>query len=302
MGVAVAESILFIFILIYGGVLLFFLSFVLKWFRGKKEKRVAVTIILMVFIGPFFIMLYNTGKSDREKHKRMNSPARKLFEKRCLQAGEIVYKIVSNVEGVLLIDLRKKRQGDFMDINWPHAALPTEEFNDHYILSFLQAEFRNVRHALENRGHFSSNTLKKANDNIQYILFLGYSYVDVQEGDEFMRYTLNTEDSGKMFLKERISPKKVSRYALTFTNDVYPEDRIHWVAGTTVTITDTWNQEIIGQKTWHSFAIHQVHWPKSPDTIYNWLSAEICPKPKNSETSYHTRKFVDQVLQPKQEH
>ncbi|OUL98425.1 hypothetical protein A8M77_31735 [Variovorax sp. JS1663] len=74
-----------------------------------------------------------------------------------------------------------------------------------------------------------------------------------------------------------------------------PWDRAHWVAGTTVTITDSQTDSVIAQSTWYSFepGLGSTEGHRSP-----WGFAITCPK--LAWVGAPTRMFVDQVLKPKQ--
>ena len=50
------------------------------------------------------------------------------------------------------------------------------------------------------------------------------------------------------------NPSDPARYAVTYENDVNPELRKHWVAGTTIKIIDRQTDELLAEKTIFAFA------------------------------------------------
>jgi hypothetical protein len=122
--------------------------------------------------------------------------------------------------------------------------------------------------------------------------------VDVKSEDGVIsRYTLSdvkNPDSNK--LSKALLRQAPARYAVSFTNMIDSDDRAKWVAGTTVTITDTRSAEVIATSTWYSFEPGQGSTAgyRSP-----WGFARTCPDLRGSAARSPTRFFVDRVLKPK---
>jgi len=290
MGIAV--GIVEIFRWAYYAVLLFFICLAIWWPGKWWEKLAGVALVLLVIVGPVVKMDYEINKDAREEYKIIYPPAKALFDARCASAKEKIYKTVDNVSDILLLDVRHKEEMDNFNPHWANAGLPNESSGDNYIRSFMA--MRVLDHWTQ---YFADNIPSNHSSRIKR----GYSYVDVKEGDVFARYRYQRFGSRKL-TREKHLPKQVARYAVSFTNDGNPEDRKHWVAGTTVTIKDTLTQEILAEKTWYALAIVEA---RPPGSAYSWMNARTCPRSllrKNEFHGYYTRNFVEKVLKPKQEY
>lgn len=249
------------------------------------QKLIGVIAVLLVFIGPAYMR--NRERSQIvDEGKVRYQVAKELFDERCKTAGEKIYKIVENVEGVLLLNVRPDDKAvNRGNPNWPDAALPDERGGRSYIASFLMWEQHQDKR--NPRGYLNYNPSDLP----------GYRYVDVKESDEkIYRYALRepgNPDSTELSKSELQGPP--ARYAVSFVNMVDSADRAHWVAGTTVTITDTQLSSTVAQSTWYSFepGLGSTAGHRSP-----WGFAVTCPRLKWVAAS--TRMFVDQVLKPRQ--
>jgi len=297
MGIAVAESVLLLVLFAYSAGFLLSIAIAVKFPREIRTKCKAATITLIIYISPIIWWIYNIDREENIEYKKRHPPALLLFSKQCVTAQEEVYKTIEDVEGILLLNVRKKGDYDFINQYWPDAALPREYFNDDYIRSFLAAENKDTR-----RQGIYLNIQNTDVRNSQYIKIIssGYSYVDVKEGVDFARYQYKKINDGEL-LRRHPPNAGLARYAVSFINDTNPNNRIHWIAGTTVAITDTWKQEVIAKKTWYSLAIVR---PRKPNSKYYWPVAKNCPEVPNvySENYPSTRRFVEHVLKPKQEY
>jgi len=252
--------------------------------KTKKGKIKAVIIVFLIYTSPISWFIYKViSKEIQEKieYRRTYPPAKALFDELCATAKENIYETVDNVDGVLLLNIRKGEIKDDRNPVWPDAAhglYTTSKIGEEYIRTFL-----NTSYDTKNDG--------------QSVASRGYSYVDVKEDGEFWRYKYGELNRRKL-IKEH-SPPELARYAVDFKNDVNPEHRKHWVAGTTVTVIDTWNQKTIAEKTWYAFAIKIPRMPEKPNF---WSYAHVCPEEKKINRSGYTQEFVYKVLQPNQEY
>jgi len=284
-------------IFIYFSIILILTFFAILIPEKRSKKITGACIVIVILIAPVFKPLIYYPIEMNIKWYRKYRPAKALFDERCMQAKSKtrIYKTVDDIEGILLFNIRNiPSEMDLRNPHWPDAGLPNERKGFDYIRSFLNGKWKDT---------FRNGFIEKAKkDDENDSITLGYSYVDVKEGREFWRYKyMNLEEDSLM--RER-SPQEPMRYAVFFLNIIDPEDRAHWVAGTTVVIFDTLTQEILAEKTWYSFV-------SDPDSIKEytnyWNSSENCPlsratrmykyRPENA-----TREFVEQVLKPKQEY
>ena len=232
-----------------------------------------------------------------DEFKQRYQVAKALFDERCKTAGEKIYKTVDNVEGVWLLNVREQRPstGQYeatSDPNWPDAALPYETAGDFFIINQLGWEQRSPDSA--ERGYI--NTIAKGASA------KGYDFADVKlDNGTIERYRLafNAPLSPHLSnLVSEIHKGKPARYAIGFENNINPEDRRHWVAGTTIKVIDTQTNELLAERT--SFAFHSGLGSRSGGQ-QPWLFADTCPKLRGWHERYPTRLFVDQILKPTQE-
>jgi hypothetical protein len=84
----------------------------------------------------------------------------------------------------------------------------------------------------------------------------GYRDVDVAQSDgTYPRYRLASQDKpGPGVRIEVIPAKEAARYAVSHARNGTPQDREHWVASATVTVSDTQTGEVLCELTAFSFA------------------------------------------------
>ena len=252
--------------------------------KGKTWQRKAIyaSLVLALFMAPIAPDIYR-GIEYRSKL----ATAQALFDERCKTAGEKVYRTVEGVEGVLLLNVRGNDiAAQRANPLWPDAALPDERGGDQYIRHFLYWE------------HESSGTSRGyLNPDPKNATSRGYRFVDVKQADgTVLRYRLKepgNRDSAQL-VSEPISGTP-SRYAIGFVNQVKPEDRAHWVAGTTITLTDTQTNEVIATRESYSFepGLGSRAGDRQP-----WGFAVTCPQLPQLPGRYLTRFFVDSILKP----
>jgi hypothetical protein len=255
----------------------------LRYAKPLKSKIIATLVVLAIAsILPIQgFQDYQQRKQSRAEFEERFDKAETLFDERCKTAGEKIYRTVEDVEGIVLTKIRDTDvAGNRANPLWEDAALPFESSGNWYIRSFLYYENHNDKRSP--RGYTT---------NIPSNL-PGYRYVDVPNANGSIdRYEFNTTGEREEPRKS-IAPNKPTRYAVDFTNQVDPEDRKHWVAGTTITVTDTLTKEIIAQRTSFSFepGLGSTGGYRQP-----WGYALTCPQ---TVTVSQTRFFVDQVLKP----
>jgi hypothetical protein len=251
------------------------------WF-GKTwtRKLVYAVLVLALFIAPITPEIYRTVEFRSRFVK-----AQALFEERCKTAGEKIYKTVDNVEGVLLLNVR---QGDIAENrtnpNWEGAALPNDATGLGYIENFLVWEHSDGK---SQRGYLNNSPDKATSQ--------GYQFVDVkQEDGSVLRYRLSRAGSSEL-VSENLRGEP-ARYSVEFTSQGHPRDRKHWVAGVSITLSDTRSGEVLAQHISYAFepGLGNTSGARSP-----WGFAVTCPAWHGWDGA-RTRFFVDQVLKPVQ--
>jgi hypothetical protein len=130
----------------------------------------------------------------------------------------------------------------------------------------------------------------------------GYRYVDVLDEKDGKRYRYTLVEKPRpaskigwvdIVLDKIPAPDPVPRYAVTYEDQVVPEERALLLASSKVKVIDRQTNEVLGEMTRYA-------WSAGAPTSANpspWLSAYSCPKSKGL-SGYATRMFVDQVLIP----
>lgn len=257
-----------------------------KWW-GKLLAVIAVGIAIS-------IPLRKASQETRQQQVVVNdyqarlSKARALFDERCKTGGEMIYRSVDGVEGVLLLNVRASdKSGSRDNPLWPDAALPHEAADDEYIRSFLYWE--------HDAGGLGRGFL---NPDPQKAKSRGYRFVDVRQADgAVLRYRLKYPGNrDKTELVTELVNGRPARYVVDFVNQVDPDDRMNWVAGTTITVTDSQTNEVIATR--ESYAFESGLGSKA-GARQPWAFAVTCPSFIGWDGA-RTRFFVDQVLKPKQ--
>ena len=245
------------------------------------RKLIFAVAVLALFVAPIAPEVYRTVE-----YRSKLATAQTVFDERCTTAGEKIYKTVDNEAGILLLNVR---QGEIAqnrtNPEWEGAALPNDGTGLGYIENFLIWEHNDGKN---HRGYL--NTIPdKATAR-------GYQFVDVKLPDgSFFRYRLNRADSSEL-MSEPLKGEP-ARYAVGFTRADHPGDRKQWVAGVTITVSDTKTGEVLGQRTSYAFdpGLGSTSGGRSP-----WGFAITCPAWRGWDGA-RTRFFVDQIVKPAQE-
>lgn len=250
----------------------------LWWALRRDTKRLKVfwtVIVMLVFFGPLLPRAYHNWKYEQRFAR-----AKAVFDERCKTSGAKIYKTVQDVDGVLLLNVPPRwNQTDRNNQNWPGAGLSRQSSGNSYIGYYLY-------------GINSQNILTRD--------LPGYRFVDVKDDAGLLwRYTrkkdgdLGEEISGFQHVIGNRQSGTSARYAVSYTNLINAEDRMHWVAGTTATVTDTQTGEVLAQSTWYSFEMgFGAH---SANRSAPWDLAVNCPDLMGDAP---IRYFVEQVLKP----
>ncbi len=246
--------------------------------KTRPRKLIHAGVVLAVFMAPIAPEIYRSIE-----YRGRLAKASALFEERCKTAGEKVYKSVEGVEGVLLANIRVDDvAANRANPMWVNAALPNEHGGEWYVISFLGWEQRYG----ERPGPVNLNPTPHP----------GYRYVDVAaQNGRFTRYALVEKETnvGKRWvLGPGVPQAQPTRFSVGFENMVLPDDRKHWVASTRLTVVDTENGELLGERTSYSFepGLGSADGLRQP-----WGFAIGCPAFVNGA---QTRLFVEHILKP----
>ena len=205
--------------------------------------------------------------------RKRYDPAKARFDQLCQNAGEKIYRMADNVDGILLLKVRgddEKYQNysynPRKDQMWEDAALESEAAGENYIERFLPVLSR-----------------------------VSYGYVDVLQKDgSWVRYSTRWENE-RWVRDKQPNPNSRARYAVTYENDISWENRKHWIAGTTIKIIDTKTNELMAEKTMYAF-VPELGYSKFEQNPNPWGRGMRCP----DENSYEQKTviFVSKVLIP----
>ena len=259
-------------------------AIVVAWFVGshfkiKKAYKTIISLLAACAVSLFWIIPVEKAERQRiakyNERKEKYEEAKAVFDKQCKKAGEKIYRTVDNVDGVMLLKVRPTSALHKNDYMFEDAAIVggRESAEHGYIASFL------YRYAIRNTG-----SVKK-----------GYKFVDVLKEDGSITRYLDFKHYGS-FMQDQdgviINPDNPARYAVTYENNVEPELRKHWVAGTTIKIIDRQTNELLAEKTIFAFArtmgnyVHGAWFDSRMDT---------CPEYVGIQPTAH---FTVTVLKP----
>lgn len=267
--------------------------------------RLPASIALLLFLGS--VLAQPIAETRASAPKELTSP-RERFEHYCKTiAGEKIYRKVEDVEGVLLLKVRPRPTAkQLADPDWPGAAFAFESYENGFIETFLGFEQPRFNGLSGKPIAITPSSRSYVTTDRQAGSIPGYKYVDVQQydGSPTLRYTGRWEEPWqkdkswrqgfvKFYLDSAHAPKTTARYAVTYEDHVIAEDRVAWIASSTIKVLDTRTQEVLAELT--RYALGQ---PPSNATPAPWLAARVCPG-HGMGANAATRKFVDQVLVPK---
>ena len=261
--------------------------FLLAMIFPKKTKEFLITaggvLILFIFIIPLQARLSLKIQEKREAPKKAErkakyEEARTVFDEQCKKAGEKIYRTVDNVDGVMLLKVRESAALHRNNPMFEDAVLaPLHDVGGMYIATLLDNSNLKSSEFVKKRYEFI-DVLKKDNNISRYLEYKGY-------GGE-----INEEQDG-VIIK---NPSEPARYAVTYENNVDPELRKHWVAGTTIKIIDRQTNELLAEKTIFAFARTMGNYSHGA-----WVDSRMDFCPEDTELGrYPTSHFVVTVLKP----
>jgi hypothetical protein len=258
--------------------------------RGWVKALMATMVLGIASVLPFIAVQEKKQEQVQvDDYKKRYNEAKAVFDEKCKSAGEKIYKTVDNVEGILLMNVRKNHyiQGSYdskQDPNWPDAGLPFEPGGDEYITTFLGWEHKHEKDA--GRGYINT----RSKDSFSK----GFDYVDVvREEGAIKRYRLVNDE----LLEEKVGGK-ATQYAVRFENFSDIEARRHWIAGTKISIQNVRTKELLAEKVAYAF---EPGFGSTEGHRQPWLFAVTCSEFNQQRTRATTRFFVDNVLKPIQE-
>lgn len=177
------------------------------------------------------------------KAKQKREEAYAMWQERCKKSGEFIHKTVEDVEGVYLVNVRMStNHGQQFELDDPYGHDST---GDNYILSFVHGY-----HKPEDRASFVGVPRR-----------FGYRYVEAIDprDSKLYRYAGRIEEPwqyNKSYLKGYTrfvldrTPivKRTARYGVKFEDISTREERVHWIAGSSLKVIDLETQEVLAER------------------------------------------------------
>ena len=248
-------------------------------------RVLASALILILAVAPARYLMEHYERAHAFAQELAAGDA--LFDVRCRSAGVKRVDVVGAVEGVRLTGLRgEPGKNAFADPDWPEAAIPDDLVGLDYIKSFLDYEYHEGR----------SNPAWSVPAGSGKVTTMGYRFVDVLQADgSYRRYSLAPGSAKGAVTVERIAPAQAARYAVNYTRNDTPEDRQHWIAGATITLTDTRSGVMLAEA--RTFA-HAEPVRNAADDLSqrNWRGAKTCLS-YGEAAGLSVRTFAQEALQ-----
>ena len=265
------------------------LSCIVIWVGGHflkvKNLYKIIATVIAVILSILIVPIPYKREIEQAKEKKIEQynerkekyeQAKAVFDEQCKKAGEKIYRTVDNVDGVMLVKIRDK--GDIaLHLNDPmfEDAVVSARYDQGgtYIASFLnKSKIKDSRSVI--KAYKFVDVLKEDGSISRYVEYKGHGSID-EERDGVIK-----------------NPDNPARYAVTYENNVDPELRKHWVAGTTIKIIDRQTNELLAEKTIFAFARTMGNYVHGA-WVYSRM--DFCPENVSAEPTAH---FTVTILKP----
>lgn len=273
-------------------------------FCGSIRQISAVKRLVLAYILFAASIFYAFSSLDASASETKIARAERMFQAHCKKAGEKIVRTVKEVEGIYLIKIRTTENFDdqfAMDDPYGNDAI-----NNGYIQTFLRESYQIME---RQRLRYPMLT-----ENAQPRSEVGYAYVDAVNPVDGLRYRFTgrieqpgltqsnySRDYLRFVLKSEPTSNPLPRYGVTFEDISTQEDRLHWIAGSSLKVIDMKENKIIAERIGYMMDRGQGNKSggRSP-----WLVAArtSCPQFLLPSASTHqlsqTDRFVEKVLRP----
>ena len=292
-------GILLLFAMVMGVVIAVCAAKILFYKRHHKYSVPAAIVLVLGWyayeIVPPIWQNYQATKAFKKKFAQ----AEALFTEKCKTAVPKVYQTVENIEGITLLKVwpsEENQEAAGADPMAATAGLFGQSTDDDYIRGYLYWDRRNSGKTIFDIQYKDVIQVPDKKDRGNKALFRGFRYVDVKQPDgSYLRYHFTDPADPSTLTSQPIA--QPSRYAVTFENPIYPEERKLWVASSQTTILDTQTNQVMATLNWYAF---DPNVGRRSAGGQPWLDAIECPK-HGRTGSAPMRHFVTDVIQPKQD-
>lgn len=266
-----------------------------------------ISIKTMLASAMVALMAFTTACSSTEEAAKQKDEARvrqetamRMWQERCQQAGEKIYKTIDDIDGIFLIKTRSYEAKDHYDQFKMSDPYGRDLFGEGYISSFMKG--------FNTRGLNAGEDLSARKK--------GYLFVDANDPKlgTLHRYTPRIEEPwqfDKSYLKgytrlvmdsTPITAKQRARYGITYEDISTRQERDYWIAGSSLRVIDMETGELIAERIGY-----MVDWAQGSTAGGRapWLFAadNACPAFPERRGSVgqadQTYRFVEKVLKPK---
>lgn len=252
------------------------------WLPAKWVYKAigAITVLTLASVLPYQgYREYLQEQEAQTAYQKRFAVARQLYDEKCKSAGEKIYRTAKGVKGILLLKVRPERgSSSLSDPNWPDAGLPNEFGGSWYLISFLGWE--------QGQGDGTGSV------NVVPTKHAGYEFLDVaRSGGRVERFLLEEAANGRRVLASaEAGGASTASYAVDYENDLDPNLRKNWIAGTRILVLDMRTKELLAERQSYSFepGLGSTAGGRSP-----WLFAVSCPE---NVSGSQTRYFIEKVL------
>lgn len=247
------------------------------------------------------------GDPSQQEHQERYAKAKALFDERCKTAGERIYKTAHGVEDLMLINMRKKRIGNWASERNYLDDLYSRDYGgdgvpgvknvsgfdqpDEYVLSFLKPD----------NSYLDQNKAAKLDGLYKYV------YWRSDDKNHFYRYRhelVNAKNLNSSYgdwvvtsrlIRDVVTLKREPNYGVEWRDISTKEDRDNWIAGGGVWILKMPEREVLAERIGYVFdtGMGSSEGGRSP---WSWAQSygPRCPSPSES-----TADFVAKVLKNK---
>ena len=294
---------IFLFISYYGREIIFIISMafsiiVIAMICNAYKVKNAYKLLIIVFVISCISVIYlkqlydekvkkQIAETKKQEERAKRDIARAIFDEQCQKAGEQIYRTVDNVDGIMLLKVLGENPRGASDNMWEDAVFGEKypKTPEEYIRQFLSYDLDynvpNQQYHYWKDGYLFVDVLEKNSHSI-----IDRNYVT--------RYT-RVEPIKESELNRNYPSDNPARYAVTYENNVNPELRKYWIAGSTIKIIDRQTDELLAEKVifvfdrGQGFDAHYYDYNKKP-----WYRAIPC---ENSDKNI--KNFVLSVLKPR---
>ena len=218
---------------LYWGVAALALGVILWKVRPMRRKLIWACVVAVAFG-----ILPGTAYFEASRSAEFRKAASARYQQLCKErAGEKIYKVIDNVDGVYLMRPRKVAGKELYDQFW---------MGDPYGYSSLEAEVPGGTLTADRSGSTVSG--KKLTP------ITGYQFIEMPNSEvarststKYVRDERKTGGTNGEVVRT-LSDERLSRYGLDWEDISTPEDRRYWIAGGRMRVIDLATNEVIAER------------------------------------------------------